>query len=39
MESAGHARHYWLLVAEGHLHRRLFWGMLQRIWALPMPSG
>jgi hypothetical protein len=34
-----HARYYWLLLAEGHLQRRLFGGMLQRIWALPMPSG
>ncbi len=34
-----HARYYWLLLAEGHLHRRLFGQMLRRIWALPMPSG
>jgi hypothetical protein len=34
-----HARYYWLLLAEGHLHRRLFGEMLRRIWALPMPSG
>jgi hypothetical protein len=34
-----HARYYWLLLAEGHLHRRLFGQMLQRIWALPVPSG
>lgn len=34
-----HSRYYWLLLAEGHLHRRLFAGMLQRIAALPMPSG
>src|SRR5260370_513109 len=35
-----HARYYyWLLLAEGHLHRRLFGDMLRRIWALPMPSG
>jgi Transposase DDE domain group 1 len=34
-----HARYYWLLLAEGHLHRRLFGGMLRRIAALPMPSG
>jgi DDE family transposase len=32
-----HARHYWLLLAEGHLHRRLFSQMLRRIYA--MPSG
>src|SRR5258708_39782025 len=34
-----HARFYWLLRAEGHLHRRLVGQMLRRIWALPMPSG
>ncbi len=34
-----HARYYWLLLAEGHLHRRLFGEMLWRIWALPVPSG
>ena len=34
-----HARYYWLLLAEGHLHRRLFGQMLGRIWALPTPSG
>ncbi len=34
-----HARYYWLLLAEGHLNRRLFSDMLQRIWALPLPSG
>ena len=34
-----HARYYWLLLAEGHLHRRLFGQMLRRIWALPVPSG
>ena len=34
-----HARYYWLLPAEGHLHRRLFGQMLQRIWAPPVPSG
>ena len=33
-----HSRYYWLLLAEGHLHRRLFGGMLPRIGALPMPS-
>jgi hypothetical protein len=32
------AKHYWLLLAEGHLHRRLFGQMLRRIWVLPMPS-
>ena len=30
---------YWLLLAEGHLGRRLFGEMLRRIWALPLPSG
>jgi len=34
-----HARYYWLLLAEGYLHRRLFDQMLRRIWALPMASG
>ncbi len=34
-----HARHYWLMLAEGHLHRRLFGQMLRRIWALPVPNG
>jgi hypothetical protein len=29
----------WLLLAEGHLHRRLFGQMLRRIYALPLPSG
>jgi hypothetical protein len=32
-----HSRYYWLLLAEGHLHRRLFGGMLRRIAALPIP--
>jgi hypothetical protein len=35
----GHARYYWLLLAESHLTRRLFGSMLQRIWAPPMPTG
>jgi hypothetical protein len=34
-----HARYYWLLLPEGHLHRRLFGGMLRRIAALPTLSG
>jgi Transposase DDE domain group 1 len=34
-----HARYWWLLLAEGHLTRRLFEAMLQRIWALPVPTG
>jgi hypothetical protein len=33
-----HAR-YWLLLAEGHLTRRLFAGMLRKIAALPSPAG
>jgi hypothetical protein len=34
-----HARYYWLLLAESHLTRRRFGTMLQRIWALPVPTG
>ena len=34
-----HARYYWLMLAEGHLNRRLFGDMLRRIWALPVPGG
>jgi hypothetical protein len=34
-----HARYYWLLLAEGHLTRRLFGAMAQRIAALPLPAG
>jgi hypothetical protein len=34
-----HARYYWLLLAEGHLSRRLFASMLIRIAALPLPDG
>ena len=34
-----HIYNYWLLLAEGHLNRRLFGSMLRRIWALPLPSG
>ena len=34
-----HARYYWLLLAEGHLNRKLFAEMLRRIWALPVPGG
>jgi hypothetical protein len=33
-----HARYYWLLLAESHLTRRLFGGMLRRIAALPSPA-
>lgn len=34
-----HARYYWLLLAEGHLTRRLFAAMVRRIEALPAPAG
>jgi len=34
-----HARYYWLLLAEGHLTRRLFGNMVRRISALPLPTG
>jgi hypothetical protein len=34
-----HARYHWLLLAESHLTRRLFAGMLRRIATLPSPSG
>jgi hypothetical protein len=34
-----HARYYWLLLAEGHLTRRLFGGMMRRIATLPSPAG
>jgi hypothetical protein len=34
-----YARYYWLLLAESHLTRRLFESMVQRIKALPVPSG
>jgi hypothetical protein len=34
-----HARYYWLLLAESHLTRRLFGGMVRRIDALPVPAG
>ena len=34
-----HARYYWLLLAEGHLTRRLFGAMVLRIAALPVPDG
>jgi len=30
-----HARYYRLLLAEGHLTRRVFSAILRRIWALP----
>lgn len=34
-----HARYYWLLLAESHLTRRLFAGMLGKIPALRLPAG
>jgi len=34
-----HARYYWLLLAESHLTRRLFAGMLRKIATLPAPAG
>ena len=34
-----HARYYWLLLAEGHLTRRLFESMVRRIDRLALPSG
>jgi len=34
-----HARYYWLLLAEGHLTRRLFGAMLRRIELSPLPAG
>jgi Transposase DDE domain group 1 len=34
-----HARYYWLLLAESHLTRQLFAGMLRKIAALPAPAG
>ena len=34
-----HACYYWLLLAEGHLSRRLFGSMLRMIAALPLPDS
>ena len=34
-----HGRYCWLLLAEGHLTRRLFGAMLRRIEALSVPAG
>ena len=34
-----HARYYWLLLAEGHLTRRLFTAMVRRIDLLPLRAG
>jgi hypothetical protein len=33
------AQCYWLLLAEGHLTRRLFGSMMRRIAVLPLPTG
>ena len=34
-----HARYHWLLLAESHVTRRLFAGILGKIAALPVPAG
>jgi Transposase DDE domain group 1 len=34
-----HARYHWLLLAESHLTRQLFAGMLRKITMLPSPAG
>jgi hypothetical protein len=34
-----HARYYWLMLAESHLTRRLFGGMVRRIDALAVATG
>jgi len=34
-----HARYYWLLLAEGHLTRRLFRAIVQRLATLSVPAG
>jgi hypothetical protein len=34
-----HARHYWLVLAEGQLTRKLFASMLRMMAALPLPDG
>ena len=34
-----HARYFWLLLAEGHLARRLLESMVRRITASPLPAG
>jgi hypothetical protein len=36
---AKHARYYWLMLAESHLTRRLFAGMVRRIDALALATG
>ena len=34
-----HARYFWLLLAEGHLIRRLFGAILRRLKVLSVPAG
>jgi hypothetical protein len=34
-----HARYHWLMLAESHLTRRLFAGMVRRIDALALATG
>ncbi|HXQ28987.1 MAG TPA: transposase [Gemmatimonadales bacterium] len=34
-----HARDYWLLLAEGHLTRRLFGAIVRRLATLSVPAG
>jgi hypothetical protein len=34
-----HARYYWMVLAEGHLHPRSFGQMLRRMDRLSVPSG
>jgi len=34
-----HARYFWLLLAEGHLTRRLFGAVLRRLEVLSVPAG
>jgi hypothetical protein len=34
-----HARYYWLLLTEGHLTRRLFGSIVQRLATLSVPAG
>jgi DDE family transposase len=34
-----HARYYWVLLAEGHLTRRLFGAIVRRLEGLPGPAG
>jgi len=34
-----HARYYWLLLAKGHLTRRLFGAIVRRLEMLSVPAG